>query len=193
MGDRARFGATALLLFLPKILAALRVACDRSARAYGGAAAPRRERAGEMLLSALLAPIRMLFHTQFVAMALAGRAVRWKSPPRDDAETGWRHAFARHGMHTLVGVAWAAVVWWLNPVVPVVAAAGRRRADPVDPAVGVDERHQSGAQVAATQVFPDSGGIASAAGHSRNTPLLASRAAIPPTSPPPSSIRWSMR
>jgi membrane glycosyltransferase len=60
-------------------------------------------------------------------MALAGRAVRWKSPPRDDNETGWRNAVARHGTHTLVGVLWAAIVWWLNPsylwwLLPVVGA-----------------------------------------------------------------------
>jgi membrane glycosyltransferase len=80
-----------------------------------------------MLLSALLAPIRMLFHTEFVLTALAGRAVRWKSPPRGDNETGWREAFVRHGVHTLAGVVWAAIVWWLDPkylwwVLPVVGA-----------------------------------------------------------------------
>jgi membrane glycosyltransferase len=80
-----------------------------------------------MLFSVLLAPIRMLFHTQFVVMALAGRAVRWKSPPRADTETGWRHALMRHGLHTLLGVLWAAIVWWLNPsylwwLLPVVGA-----------------------------------------------------------------------
>src|SRR4029079_13595533 len=142
----ALFSATALLLFLPKVLAALRVALTDPA-AHGGrghlrvslvgemlfsAARARRGHlgvslVGEMLFSALLAPIRMLFHTQFVVMALAGRAVRWKSPPRDDAQTRWGHAIARHGMHTLVGVAWAAIVWCLNPaylwwLLPVVGA-----------------------------------------------------------------------
>jgi membrane glycosyltransferase len=122
----ALFSATALLLFLPKVLAALRVALTDPV-AHGGRARLGVSLAGEMLFSALLAPIRMLFHTQFVTMALAGRAVRWKSPPREDAETRWRHAFARHGMHTLVGIAWAAIVWWLNPaylwwLLPVVGA-----------------------------------------------------------------------
>ena len=80
-----------------------------------------------MTISAVLAPIRMLFHTRFVVTALAGRSVRWKSPPREDAETGWTEAMRRHGLHTLVGVAWAAFVWWLNPsflwwLLPVVGA-----------------------------------------------------------------------
>jgi membrane glycosyltransferase len=120
------FSATALLLFLPKLLAGLRIAITDPAR-HGGRFRLAASLAGEMLLSALLAPIRMLFHTQFVATALAGRTVRWKSPPRGDNETGWRMALARHGMHTLVGVAWAALVWWLNPsylwwLLPVVGA-----------------------------------------------------------------------
>jgi membrane glycosyltransferase len=122
----ALFSATAVLLFLPKILAALRIAWTDPAR-HGGRLRLAVSLAGEMLLSALLAPIRMLFHTQFVAMALAGQAVRWKSPPRGDSETGWRYAFRRHGLHTLVGVLWAAIVWWLNPsylwwLLPVVGA-----------------------------------------------------------------------
>ena len=122
----ALFSATALLLFLPKVLAALRVAWTDPVP-YGGRLHLAASLCGEMLLSALLAPIRMLFHTQFVAMALAGRAVRWKSPPRGDNETGWKHAFARHGTHTVVGILWAAVVWWLNPsylwwLLPVVGA-----------------------------------------------------------------------
>jgi len=120
------FTATALLLFLPKVLAALRIAATDPVH-HGGRLRLAVSLAGEMLLSALLAPIRMLFHTQFVTMALAGRSVRWKSPPRGDNETGWSHALTRHGWQTLVGIAWAALVWWLNPsylwwLAPVVGA-----------------------------------------------------------------------
>src|SRR5208282_2567091 len=70
---------------------------------------------GEMLLSALLAPIRMLFHAQFVLLTLVGLKLQWKSPQRDDAETSWREALLRHGLHTLLGVAWLGGVYWLNP------------------------------------------------------------------------------
>jgi membrane glycosyltransferase len=69
----------------------------------------------ESVLSALLAPIRMLFHAQFVAGALAGGAAAWRSPPRDDAETGWGEALRRHGLHSLIGIVWAGAVYWLNP------------------------------------------------------------------------------
>jgi membrane glycosyltransferase len=68
-----------------------------------------------MLMSMLFAPIRMLFHTRFVLTALLGATIRWKSPPREDAETSWGDALSRHGLHTLLGLAWAALVLWLNP------------------------------------------------------------------------------
>ena len=51
----------------------------------------------EIVFSVLLAPVRMLFHTQFVVAALTGWRLHWKSPPREDAETTWREALRRHG------------------------------------------------------------------------------------------------
>src|SRR5688572_11150395 len=77
------FGSTAVLLFLPKILSVVLVLRD-GARAFGGAARVAASMAMELVFSALLAPIRMLFHTQFVTGALTGLGVQWKSPPRGD-------------------------------------------------------------------------------------------------------------
>ena len=117
------FSATALLLFLPKILASLLV----EANGYGGRLRLALSVLIECALSALLAPVRMLFHTQFVVASLLGRAVRWRSPQRADAPTDWTQAFRRHGVHTVVGIAWIALVWWLDPqylpwLLPVVGA-----------------------------------------------------------------------
>lgn len=110
------FGATAALLLLPKFLAVLRLAIrPASARLYGGAGRLFGSLILESLFSALLAPIRMLFHTRYVLLALLGRAVRWQSPPREDAETPWGEAIRRHAGDTLLGVTWAAGVYWLNP------------------------------------------------------------------------------
>jgi len=110
----ALFSATAVLLFLPKVLAVLLASTDRPAR-YGGAGRIVASLAGEVALSMLLAPIRMLFHTRFVLAAIAGWRVHWRSPPREDAETSWGHALRHHGIHTLLGIAWAGGVYWLNP------------------------------------------------------------------------------
>jgi membrane glycosyltransferase len=72
---------------------------------------------GETALSALFAPTRMLSHTRFVIAALVGWELHWRSPPREDAETSWAQALRRHGVQTLLGVAWTAGVYWLNPSV----------------------------------------------------------------------------
>jgi membrane glycosyltransferase len=122
----ALFSTTATLLFLPK-LASVLVVGIRDASRHGGGLRLALSALGELALSALLAPVRMLFHTQFVLAPLFGRTVRWKSPPRDDAETGWGEALRRHGWHTLLGIAWAGLVYWLNPMflwwlLPVVGA-----------------------------------------------------------------------
>src|SRR6185295_11047756 len=57
----------------------------------------------------------------------SGWSVQWKSPPRDAAEISWTDAIRYHGLHTLLGLVWAAVVYWLNPaflwwLLPVVGA-----------------------------------------------------------------------
>jgi membrane glycosyltransferase len=107
-------GGTALLLFLPKILSVLLVPL-RAVRKYGGEAKLVASVAGEILASALLAPIRMLFHTRFVVTALLGRSVGWKSPSREDAATTWGEAIRRHGLQTAFGMAWIGLVYWLDP------------------------------------------------------------------------------
>jgi membrane glycosyltransferase len=106
--------ATAALLFLPKMLGAALI--DRGNVAHhGGRVRLLLSTAAEIVLSVLLAPIRMLFHTQFVVRALSGDALRWKSPPRDDSETRWREAFRYHALQTLIGIAWIGGVYALDP------------------------------------------------------------------------------
>ena len=117
---------TAALLFLPKLLSILLVRRKRLP-GYGGRATLVSSVLLEIAVSALLAPIRMLYQTWCVVMALAGWAVQWKSPPREDSQTGFDEAIRRHGLHTAFGVAWASGIYLLDPnflwwIVPVVFA-----------------------------------------------------------------------
>ncbi|QOT78776.1 glucans biosynthesis glucosyltransferase MdoH [Cupriavidus basilensis] len=109
----ALFSATATLLFLPKIASVLLLMKD--SRNYGGPLRLVLSMLIEVVMSALLAPVRMLFHTKFVVAAYSGWGITWKSPPREDAQTTWGEAFRRHGMHTLLGLAWGGLVLWLDP------------------------------------------------------------------------------
>ncbi|HEY9237455.1 MAG TPA: glucans biosynthesis glucosyltransferase MdoH, partial [Burkholderiaceae bacterium] len=118
------FGLTAVLLLAPKVISLFAILSRGEARHYGGAGKLLLSALLEFIHSVLLAPVRMLFHTQFVLAALAGIKLAWKSPPRHDAATGWGEAFVRHIGHTLLAMAWILVIlissaafqWWLSPV-----------------------------------------------------------------------------
>jgi len=122
----ALFGVTAAWLFLPKLLSVALIVAQ-GAGPFGGVSRLLASMFAEWLFSMLLAPIRMLFHTQFVIAALTGWRTQWQSPPREDAATRWRTALRRHGWHTVLGMAWAGGILWLNPsfllwLLPVVGA-----------------------------------------------------------------------
>jgi len=119
-------GATATLLFAPKVLGVI-LLWRHGAREFGGRLRLALSALAEMLYSMLLAPIRMLFHSRFVLTTLAGREIKWTSPPRDNTETSWGYAVRQHGWHTLFGIAWGSGVYWLNNeflwwLLPVVSA-----------------------------------------------------------------------
>jgi membrane glycosyltransferase len=105
--------ATAVVLFTPKILGGI-LTVARGARLFGGGPGVGLSVLLEVVFSALLAPIRMLFHTQFVLAALTGLGGGWSSPPREDVQTTWGEGIRRHGLHTVLGGAWAAGLYWLD-------------------------------------------------------------------------------
>jgi membrane glycosyltransferase len=109
----ALFAVTSLLLFLPKLLAVLRLWLVGT-KGYGGAIRLSISVLIEVLFSMLLAPVRMMFHTKFVNAALMGWSIVWKSPPRDDSQTGWGEAIRRHGVQTVFGLVWGVAVYFLN-------------------------------------------------------------------------------
>jgi membrane glycosyltransferase len=110
----ALFAGVAGLLFVPKILGAFVVGWH-DAKRYGGGWRLAASTLVEMILSALLAPVRMLFHTQFVLAALFGWKIQWKSPAREDAATSLGEAVRRHGVQTLIGLGWLAIVLYTVP------------------------------------------------------------------------------
>ncbi len=118
------FGLTAVLLFAPKVLSIGAIVVRGRAARFGGTPRLIASALIEFAHSMLLAPVRMLFHTEFVLAAVFGWKLDWKSPPRDDAATSWNEAIGRHGLHTGVAIAWTAALvlgssafpWWLSPI-----------------------------------------------------------------------------
>lgn len=131
---------TALMLFLPKLLAMV-LGLFSPAPAYGGRLALIGSVLLETLFSMLLAPVMMLFHSVFVLNILAGRAVGWPPQERGDRGMSWDLALGRHLGQILLGVAAVAVIgywvpsflYWLLPVIaglllaPVLAVYSSRR------------------------------------------------------------------
>ena len=119
---------TGMILFLPKVLSIVLIAAKgRNTKAYGGFIRLTLSVLVEILISSLLAPIRMVFHSRFVVQNLIGRTVTWRSQGREDAETSWGEAIRHHGLDTVFASAWGSALYWLNPdyfwwVTPIIGA-----------------------------------------------------------------------
>ena len=120
------FWMTIGVLFLPKLLSLAEVLVSaRRRRLYGGALPLLASALLEQLYCMLIAPVMMLFHSQFVVEVLLGHTVGWDSQERTDRGVGWREAMRRHWTHTLFGavfgtvtlaVAPVSVFWWSTPM-----------------------------------------------------------------------------
>src|SRR6201999_1159927 len=105
-----------------KMLGAYLTLRDKGSRAaFGGTRKFMLSCLFEQALSMLMAPIMMLFHSEFVLRALMGRSVGWDAQPRGDRGVTWREAFVRHRWHVAIGLAWGAIIlaiaphfiWWM--------------------------------------------------------------------------------
>jgi membrane glycosyltransferase len=117
---------TAVVLLVPKMLGAFLVIRDRASRsAFGGTSRIIGGFLFEQILSMLLAPTMMLFHSEFVLRALLGRSVGWDAQARGDRGITWREAFQRHRWHLAIGLVWGSAIlmlaphfiWWMSPVI----------------------------------------------------------------------------
>lgn len=115
-----------VLLTLPKLLALVMMLFSRARRAsFGGGTVLCLGVLLEHALSAILAPIFMLFHTTFVFEVLTGRNIPWNTQSREGAGgVDWGGIVRSHVAHTAVGILWALLAlrihpdffWWLSPI-----------------------------------------------------------------------------
>jgi membrane glycosyltransferase len=98
--------ATVLMLALPRVMGVLAIVIRGEQHAYGGTGTLVRSTLLEGALSILQAPVRMTAHTLFVAVALTGLKLDWKSPPRKATDIGWSDAARRFA---LIGAAVASM------------------------------------------------------------------------------------
>lgn len=122
---------TGAMLLLPRLLGAIVILVEGRQRQFGGTAGLLGSAALEAVWSAATAPLRMAAHTLFVAVALGGIKLDWRSPPREASALPWRDAARLLApLSALAAIGLAAVAWrdasaalWLAPVaLPLVAA-----------------------------------------------------------------------
>jgi membrane glycosyltransferase len=127
---RALLALVVAFLFLPKLLAIIRLAVRPGAlRAFGGLRAVLLSLGGESLFAALVTPIQLMLHTQFVVAILVRQAVGWNPQPRRDADTSLAEAIGVHGSHTIVGIIGSVLAYSVDPalclwLVPTTAGLG---------------------------------------------------------------------
>ncbi len=105
------------LLLVPKVLAAQQlIASPERRREAGGGVKIVLSTIGETIYSMLLAPILMLYYTQFVWSSFFGGGVGWGRQKRTD-ESGptWRECLAVHATHTILAITAGVLVAWLLP------------------------------------------------------------------------------
>jgi len=122
------FVFTMLLLFLPKIVSVVSaLGRAEEAERFGGKRRLIVSGLVETLISALLAPINMIFNSKFVFFTLLGQGVSWVTQRRgtEGDGTDWREAIITHGGQTAFGLVWGVCSYiisppfflWLSPVV----------------------------------------------------------------------------
>ncbi|NNJ26696.1 glucans biosynthesis glucosyltransferase MdoH [Alienimonas chondri] len=98
------FGLCMAMLILPKLYSLLAAARSGSLDSFGGGVRATVGVVCETLLSALVAPIMMLFHSRFVLTTLAGRVVKWGAQSRGEQTVTWFQAVRDHWPAAAIGV-----------------------------------------------------------------------------------------
>ncbi|EDM48964.1 glucans biosynthesis glucosyltransferase MdoH [Marinobacter algicola] len=107
--------STLSLLFLPKFLAIFDAVIHGFVRGFGGVWRLFLSVLLEIVVSVLLAPVRMMAHSRYVLGALLNVSLSWAGQNRTE-ETTWRDAFLTQFPGMLVGAGWSAFAWSLDPM-----------------------------------------------------------------------------
>lgn len=107
---------TGIILFLPKLCALILALLKGRRKQFGGFFALLGSIMTEVILSTLLAPVRMLFHSKYVFLTLLGMGIGWGTQQRDDEGTSFMDAFRFHGGGTLLGLLWGLTLFYINRV-----------------------------------------------------------------------------
>ena len=103
------------LLFIPKFLAVFDTIAAGRSRHFGGGLRLFLSVLLEMIVSALLAPIRMLSHTRFVLESLFNLKLKWAGQNRS-GESRWGEAILNQAFGSVLALSWIGFAYWIDPM-----------------------------------------------------------------------------
>lgn len=125
LGTIALFALSMFMLIFPKFLGLIIYFVEnKNKKKIGGRAGAVKSVLVEIVISALSAPIMMMFQSKFVFDIFAGNDVGWTTQNRGDKGTSFKEALIRHFWHTLLGIGATIVIWfyahslfwWMLPI-----------------------------------------------------------------------------
>lgn len=115
-GALAIFGVTMAMLLLPKLWSLFALTRQPARlREFGGWDNLIGSVVLETMVSILVAPIMMLFHTMFVLSTLSGHKVQWTAQNRQGGGTSFSEAVRTYSRHIFAGLLILAITAWLSP------------------------------------------------------------------------------
>lgn len=119
IGTIALFALSMFMLIFPKFLG-LMIYYIQNKKTKGGL----KSTLAEIVVSALSAPIMMMFQSKFVFEIFTGHSVSWNAQNRTETGTSFKEAWARHFWHMVLGIVTTIIValyakslfWWMMPI-----------------------------------------------------------------------------
>ncbi len=106
---------TAVFLFSSKILSFIYIGMSRKrAAGFGGVFRLFVSVVMETLLSTILAPLRMVFHSWYCLLNLTGRKLTWGSQARLQKKTTFKEAFRAHILWSVLALLWGIIAFWVS-------------------------------------------------------------------------------
>ncbi|GEP44368.1 glucans biosynthesis glucosyltransferase MdoH [Brevifollis gellanilyticus] len=120
-------GVTVMLIFLPKFAILLdEMITGRMHKTLKGRMLTYMSSMADTVVFTLMAPVLMIFHSQFVVYTVLGKGVRWVTQRRKvDGGVDWAEVFFNLWPITAIGVVWGVIAWmvshgfllWISPIV----------------------------------------------------------------------------
>ncbi len=116
LAEQILLGVTVMLIFLPKVTILLdELITGRLFKSLRLRLLTFVSSMADTVVFTLMAPVLMLFHSQFVVYTVLGKGVRWVTQRRKlDGGVDWAEVFFNLWPVSLIGLVWGAIGWWVS-------------------------------------------------------------------------------